>query len=571
MRGSARTPRRRLGLASMVTTAGLVACAGPRAPLAAANTGEGDTSARAHSVFCYPPRLSAEAWERLVTENPTFLPPTHAHGGPEFVSDATVWVGEAEQGPSGRAQRAQLTYSFPPDGTIWGLAALSPLGLNDLNARLVETFPVLSSEDREDSSLDLGREYIRQALAAWEVYGGVTFEEVADDGSPMDEDVVRSPDRGDLRIGGFDLGGSFLAYNAFPSSSGASLVGGSDMALDTSFFDGLFALAANDYRFFRHTVAHELGHGLGYIHVGPCGVGQVMEPFIPLEGVEPLAIDERRGVGRNYGDRFAGNHDQASAQPLGPFLSSAEPQEGLLATQVLPASVIERDLTLNGASGFGDTNEDWFRFVVPRPTTVTVTVEPAGGTYQNGHVGYECSAQCDGASEAATGFDFCPVAAQAAGDLALELRSFFGIIEVADGQPAGNAETITRALQPGTYFLRVEDRGPNPSADQIVQLYDLTVRFGNAGAAPRAVAGIDKRVAAGSLAFFMGHIHSRATEPGRTIVRYDWDLDGDGVFETKNRPLATHRYDAPDDVLVTLRVTDSAGRRDTDTIRVTVY
>lgn len=517
------------------------------------------------SLLCLPPTLSADQWRQLQRDNPRLLAPGQRHSpGQEFVSDAIVWVGNAQQGPSTRAQAARLTYSFPADGVTWGLPNASPTGPNDLNARLESTFPIpLSMSLCPSNSLDLGREYIRQALAAWQVVGGVTLEEVADDGSPMDENVLPSLTRGDIRIGGLDLGGSYLAYNAFPSNQGVSSIGGSDMVLDTSFFSSLFADPSGDYRFFRHTVAHEHGHGLGYIHVAPCAGSQIMEPIVPFGGLEPLRVDERRGVGRNYGDRFAGNHDQWSAAYLGSLSG------GIAPSLFKATSIIEQQLSLNGANGFGNTDRDWFSFDLANNMSVQITVDPTGGSYVNGEVGFDCMVECD-ASSLTHGVD-CTVNASAAGNLALDLYSGWGPMASADNTGPGGSETITMFLHAGAYYVRARDVGPNPVENQIVQLYDLTLRAGTAPARPRAVAGLSKRVAQGALAFFIGDIHSTAIEPGSSLVTYSWDLDGNGSFEIKNNPRPYRCYHTTGIHPVTLRVTDSNKRTDTDTIMLTVY
>ncbi|MEF8855094.1 MAG: PKD domain-containing protein, partial [Haloarculaceae archaeon] len=65
---------------------------------------------------------------------------------------------------------------------------------------------------------------------------------------------------------------------------------------------------------------------------------------------------------------------------------------------------------------------------------------------------------------------------------------------------------------------------------------------------------------------------SASADPNGSIVRYEWDFDGDGVFEKKtSSPLVTHRFtDSLGTTDVTLRVTDGNGATATatDTIRV---
>jgi PKD repeat protein len=71
----------------------------------------------------------------------------------------------------------------------------------------------------------------------------------------------------------------------------------------------------------------------------------------------------------------------------------------------------------------------------------------------------------------------------------------------------------------------------------------------------------------------MGNINTAVNEPGATLTNnsFAWDLDGDGTFETLNNPQPTHVYTSNGTFNVTLRVTDSFGSIDTDTITVTVF
>jgi hypothetical protein len=62
---------------------------------------------------------------------------------------------------------------------------------------------------------------------------------------------------------------------------------------------------------------------------------------------------------------------------------------------------------------------------------------------------------------------------------------------------------------------------------------------------------------------------SLVTEP---VVKFEWDLDGDGSFETDTgaSPKATRAYVAPGTVATQLRITDRQGSQDTETRNVTV-
>ena len=65
---------------------------------------------------------------------------------------------------------------------------------------------------------------------------------------------------------------------------------------------------------------------------------------------------------------------------------------------------------------------------------------------------------------------------------------------------------------------------------------------------------------------------SPSVDPIGTITRYEWDLDGDGTFETDGgtSPTTTKTYTTPGTVNVGLRVTDSGGATATKTAALTV-
>jgi len=525
--------------------------AGTGLPISAHQTHE--RAAGSIPLGCYPDTVDTQ---RLESQG---NPPE----GARFLTATTVWVGEGVQGPSGRAQPAHLTYSFPDDGTTWGLRL--PFGPNDLNAGLIEAY----------GDLDLGREYMRQAIASWSAVTGLQYTEVADDNSPMDGDIIHVATRGDIRLGGQDLDFTVLGYNGFPNEPPGEGNSGGDMVVNTFFFDSYFTDdPETTFRFFRHVVAHEHGHGLGYFHVAPCTSTKIMEPTVPFGGIEPLPVDEIRGGGRNYGDRFAGNQSQQDAVDFGVLVG------GFRQLQAIPQahSVVEADLSTNGLSGFGGTNNDWFTFGLSRKTSVTITADPTGGTYNAGTVGPECTEICDAFDFDRVGGICPPIVADEAGDLALELYDENGLLLVSDTAPPGDSESITAQLGAGSYWIHVVDEGPNPSTNGILQLFDLSVLVqpligpgGTIPIPPRAVAGIDKRCAVNKNCYFIGDLNSRANDPSATgLLTFSWDLDGDGIFEVFNDPRPVKAFTSTGSFDVTLLVTDSNGGRATDTITVAV-
>lgn len=495
-------------------------------------------------LACYPDNLTDEEQAEIIRRFAALPPTMNPLAGERFFHDVVVWTGDGMQGPASRAVPARLTYSFPTDGINWGIEEVFPVNRNRLNEKLYGLFGIYN--------LDRGREYIRQGLASWRRLSGMQYAEVQDNHSPMDEELPRLPTRGDIRIGGMNAGiPNFIAYNAFPSSSFVS-VQGSDMCINTSYFEpSTLSDPTNNYRKLRNVIAHEHGHGLGFIHTVPCSQTKLMERFLTAV-FDMVQQDEIRAVQRNYGDRFAGNHTAATAHDFGNLTSPSK------------RSVVERLLSTNGADGPNGTNQDWFRFSFDSYDvgTIQILVTPVGASSLMGQQENSCLGS-------ATTVD-----AKRAGDLALELRSADGsqIIRSAMAAPPGLSEiTTVSALLPGTYTVRVYDMGPNPPLNQFLQLYDLTIRMDTAKAPPKAIAGIDKIIAAYSDCYFMGHLNSYATEAGATIVRYDWDTDGDGILDQLNTPTPKQFYWSNGVHDVTLRVTDSNGFVGTDTIHVTVF
>jgi PKD repeat protein len=61
-------------------------------------------------------------------------------------------------------------------------------------------------------------------------------------------------------------------------------------------------------------------------------------------------------------------------------------------------------------------------------------------------------------------------------------------------------------------------------------------------------------------------------DPDGKIVLYEWDVDGDGVYDTSCGMCGKdkHSYDKPGEYQATLKVTDNQGVTNTDTITITV-
>ncbi|MFM9957221.1 MAG: PKD domain-containing protein [Phycisphaerales bacterium] len=531
-----RTTRRLIGAALTAS-----ACA---PALRAAEPTPATISPRAAEVACFPANPTEEQAAfiaRFRALPPTLVPVGGGVDPSRFIVDPRAWVGTGtaagSTGPGGNAQPVSLTYSFPKDTTVWGIAGISTPGPSELSQKLIALFG--------SGNLDLGREHIRQALATWRRACAVRYEEVADDNAPQDQLETRVATRGDIRIAGRTLGiDFFLAYNAFPSTLAGAAIGGGDMFINTSFFQAQwFNNPADNFRYFRNVVSHEHGHALGLIHTTPCDNSKLMEPFIS-SAFDTAQLDDIRAAQRNYGDRLAPNQSPAAAHSFGDLATPS------------PHSVRESLLSTNGAG-----TEDWFAFSLASPQPVTITVQPTGGTYTQGVQVVDC----DGAN-------FGVVNASNAGNLALEIRTADAavVLFTSDAGANGVPESVTANLGAGSYKVRVVDVGPNQPGDQLVQLYNFTIRTNNALYPPRAIAGVHKRIFAGARCHFMGNVASWANEIGSSITAWHWDLDADGSFEVAG-PQVFRTYPSNGVMPVSLRVTDSNGLTHTDTINVTVF
>ena len=512
-------------------------------------------AAGAQPLACYPPEGLGRAFPALAGLPPPGVAPTGLLGDPgallrrsahplgfvggRFFAVGVAWAGEAALGPAGQAVSARLAFSFALDGASWGEPAFAPPGPSELLASIEPQFGA--------GDLDLGLEYLRAGLAAWSSRSGVRFFEVGDDGAPMFDARNRSF-HGDIRIGGRPYGdGSFLAYAYLPESSG-------HLTLNTSYFLGNFAIPDNSYRLFRNMFAHEVGHTLGLLHATPCDGTKLMEPRLVL-GIDLLGEDEIRAANFSYGDRFAGNATLGAARDLGALGPEARTR------------IVERGLSAVAPEAGPGASVDWFRVSLDRAARVRAAASPTGSTYANGLQDFACAP-----SE--------PPLVRASRAGALEVRIFDQAgIEVAAGAAGvvGEARAAEADLPAGAWFVCVRSVGGGDEADQFVQMYDLEINLPGAAsqtpAAPTAVAGVDKRVRAGTRCFFLGDLSSRANDPGAALTAssFDWDLDGDGVFETLGQPRPVATYLVNGVVPVTLRVTDSAGGVAAHTISVTVF
>jgi len=250
--------------------------------------------------------------------------------------------------------------------------------------------------------------------------------------------------RGDIRISGHTIDGNsgVLACNALPNSG--------DMIIDTSdaFFTNNPGAPDDPFLGIVNVLTHELGHGLGILHVCPINQTKLMEPIATL-AFEAQQEDDILAVNRSYGDRIGNNDSPANAALLGDSSISA-------------SSYSESQLSIDD-----NDDVDYFLFTVDQNSTVNVILTPTGSTYLDGPQLFTgCS----------PGEDFN---ASAVSDLMVELIDQDGTAVIATGDSGGpgSAEGLAASISnTGTYFVRVQQQG-NPVNN--VQMYDLAVNVGD--------------------------------------------------------------------------------------------
>jgi PKD repeat protein len=85
---------------------------------------------------------------------------------------------------------------------------------------------------------------------------------------------------------------------------------------------------------------------------------------------------------------------------------------------------------------------------------------------------------------------------------------------------------------------------------------------------PTAIAGQDVSISPGGTVQFSG----AGTDEDGIITKYEWDFDGDGVYEwsSNENGLTTFIFNNAGTYTATLRVTDNEGNTATDSLTVTV-
>lgn len=348
-------------------------------------------------------------------------------GGPLDFQLNTRWSSTANGGTGTAPNPITLTYSFAPDG----INIPDGIGEGAANNTLFATL------NADFGSQALWQSKFAEVFARWEELTGIHYVLTTDDGAAWGTAGALGL-RGDVRICSkpIDGGSNVLAYNFFPNSG--------DMVIDNA---ENWGSATNNYRFFRNTVSHEHGHGMGLSHVCPINTTKLLEPFLATNFDGPQH-DDTRGGQRHYGDTDENNDTFGTATPLGN---------------------VSGTVTINDRSIDDDTDTDWYSFTVGASTAAAITLTPVGFSYLDG------PQNGDGSCSAGSSINSIDD-----NNMGVELVSTNGttVLASANSQPAGTAETIAATGLPGagTYFVHVL-----AGAQNALQLYQLVLTVTTTG------------------------------------------------------------------------------------------
>lgn len=387
-------------------------------------------------IFCFAPDTSTEAMQRVWELVPELNPLLRYQ-----FSDNSRWGGASLQGDP-----ITLTWSFVPDGlSVDG-------GTSELFANL----------DVKFGSRALWISRVQDCFDRWAALTGTSYVRVTapgvdwDDGAPWFS--PGGANRGDVRISmiPIDGGSNVLAYNYFPE------VG--DMVLDAA--EGWATFSANNHRFFRNTLMHEHGHGLGFNHVCPISNKWLMEPFLNT-GFDGVQHDDLRAGNRAYGDANEFNNSSATATNVGTVVFGSPITIGAVpAPAVTNGSLLSID---------ADLDEDWYRFTVIAESTASVTVNPVG-------LIYDSSSQACSKNLGSCCFGNI-VDSRLAANLNVEIYDSNGTTQLGSAamSDVGESETLSDVVlpnSPGSYYVRVtkQDAGDTP------QMYTIDLSVVTVGA-----------------------------------------------------------------------------------------
>jgi len=345
-----------------------------------------------------------------------------------------------------------LTWSLMPDGVSIPGSNGEPTAPNILFADLDGAF---ASQGGRATWINR----FNQIWARWSQLTGITYVRISGNATNADADdgaswgSSASATRGQVRIASHSIDGAsgVLAYNFFPGAGT-----GGNMVLDSD-DSANWASTANNNRFFRNTLGHEHGHGMGLSHVCPAIGTKLMEPFLNT-GFDGPRQDDIRSAQRNYGDPSEPDNSIAQAKDRGALNRSNTIVLGLQPAPVSGTSDTNGSILSIDADGEQD-----YHFVTPTlPTLTNITVTPKGSSYAD----YAQDANCNTTTVNTN-------ALQAA-QLAVDIRDGAGNVLATATATLGSAVTISNVFFGAgtpTYIRVFEANTPTQ-----VQLYNLTIQ-----------------------------------------------------------------------------------------------
>ncbi len=387
-------------------------------------------------------------------------------------SAAARWTQTATDGSVPNTIPITLTYSFVPD----------------VNTGVDETTNTLHATlDAQFGSTAAWKALFREMFDDWSEHSGITFvEEPNDDGASWPGSAGQLGVRGDIRIVAQPIDGGFgvLAFNYFPNSG--------DMTLDSA---ENWANSANNFRFLRNVLMHELGHGLGLNHVNPRDNTKLMEALLNTNFDGPQD-DDIRGVNSKYGDALEFNDTLGNATALDPFVDG---------------------LVVDNLSLHSNSDVDFYRMTSASNEVIEIVAAPVGASYSVG-------------PDPGTG---TAINTKAVNGLRLEVYTNDGLTLLGTASAFSGQDATVAAVPIGADGIRIKVFTDGSTVD--VQRYQLN--FGLGDATPRTLTfttnsgsvSISLAPAANDGETSISTPDSVVYDPATTVVMTAPEINGSGV------------------------------------------